>query len=121
MLMERMTAYKGGCHCGKVRYEAEIDLTSVLECNCSHCEAKGLLLNFIPKTQFKLLSGEDSLVEYHFNKKLLAHQFCSICGVQPFCYGKNKEGQETVSLNVRTFDNIDLGTLERVPYNGKDR
>ena len=31
-----------------------------------------------------LKSGEDELTEYTFNKHVVHHLFCSICGIQPF-------------------------------------
>ena len=50
--------YEGGCHCGAVRFSCEADLSTVLECNCSHCSKKGFLLVFVPQQQFRLTSGE---------------------------------------------------------------
>jgi hypothetical protein len=76
--------YTGGCHCKTVRYEVETDLDKILECNCSHCEGKGLLLNFVDKEKFKLLSGKDALTDYRFNKKTIRHLFCKHCGVESF-------------------------------------
>ena len=115
-----MKKYTGGCHCGKVRYEVETDLKKVLTCNCSHCSAKGLLLNFIPAQQFRLITGEDSLTEYQFNKKMIQHLFCSICGVESFARGRGQEGKAMVALNARCFDGIDLDSLTLTPFNGKD-
>jgi len=114
-----MTTYTGGCHCGKVRYEADMELESVISCNCSHCGMKGLLLSFIPLDSFRLLSGEDSLTEYRFNKKQIEHLFCSICGVQSFSYGVNKDGDRMAAINVRCLDNVDPATLTQVPFDGK--
>lgn len=115
--MEKRT---GGCHCEKVRYEVEIDLAKpVIECNCTHCQAKGLLLSFVPATNFTLMSGADSLTEYRFNKKHIAHEFCTTCGVQAFGRGEGPNGS-TVGLNVRSIDDINLDTLTRTAYNGKD-
>ncbi len=115
--METKT-YTGGCHCGKVRFEVETDLGTILCCNCSHCQIKGLLLNFVPATQFTLLAGEESLTEYLFNKNLIHHRFCNICGVEPFATGE-KDGVAMVGLNVRSLDNIDLDTLKLTPFDGK--
>lgn len=115
-----MTKHTGGCHCKKVRYEVELDLTQpVLECNCSHCQAIGALLLFVPAKQFTLLSGEEALVDYRFNKKQIAHLFCKYCGVQPIGRGEGEKGA-TVAINVRTIDDIDLATLSRKPFNGKE-
>lgn len=112
--------HQGSCHCKAVRYQAELDLEQpVFDCNCSHCAAKGLLWQFIGADQFKLLSGDDVLTEYRFNRKRLSHQFCSICGVQCFAYGE-KDGRRTVAVNVRTIDDVDLDAFTRTPVNGKD-
>ena len=115
-----MNVYTGGCHCGAVRYEATSALDKVLTCNCSHCSKKGLLLNFIPAEQFKLLSGEEKLTEYQFNKKHIHHMFCSVCGVQSFSNGMGPGGKATVALNVRCLDGIDIDSLTLTPFNGKD-
>jgi len=109
--------YTGGCHCGKVRYEVMTDLQRVLIGNCSHCEKKGPLLDFVDKTAFKLISGEEVLTDYRFNKKAIRHLFCSICGVESYA-----EGVEfpKAAINVRCLDDIDITTLTLTPYNGKD-
>ncbi len=109
----------GGCHCGAVRYEAQVDLTqAVMECNCSHCQAKGFLLQFLPADQFTMLSGEDSLTEYRFNTEKIAHLFCKVCGVQCFAKGE-KDGQPTWAINVRTIDGVEPAELTRTPVNGR--
>jgi len=53
--------YSGGCQCGKVRYEVEMDIGEVIACNCSRCGRLGTLLAFAPASQFKLLSGDADL------------------------------------------------------------
>lgn len=110
--------HQGGCHCGAVRYEAELDLGEpVFECNCSHCQVKGFLLKFTP--EFALLSGEDMLTEYRFNTKKIAHLFCKKCGVQAFGKGE-KDGASTYAVNVRSIDGIDPSTLTIQKIYGKD-
>ncbi len=115
-----MEKRNGGCHCGAVRYSADLDLTKpVLECNCSHCQVKGMLLSFVPAAAFLLEKGEDELTEYRFNKKHIAHLFCKTCGVQAFGKGDGPNGP-MVAINVRSLDGVDLTTLTRQAVNGKE-
>jgi hypothetical protein len=62
-----MAKYRGGCHCGRVRYEVETALDPVMSCNCSICQKRGALLTFVPAAQFTLLSGASDLTDYLFN------------------------------------------------------
>ena len=112
--------YTGGCHCGGVRYEVEADLSHTMACNCSHCEKKGFILSFVPVEQFTLLTGEDMLTEYRFNKKVIAHLFCKVCGVQPFGRGVNSTGEKTVAINVRSLDDVNLTLLHPTEFDGKN-
>lgn len=80
---------------------------------------KGLLLVFVPKSDFSLIAGEDMLTEYRFNTKKIAHLSCSVCGVEAFGYGQNREGNPTVAINVRSIDGIDLENITRTPFDGK--
>ncbi len=113
------TTYKGGCHCGKVRFDVALDLSKpVLACNCSMCGKKGTLLAFVPGTDFKLQSGEGGLTSYHFNKKVIDHLFCSTCGVTSFARGKKPDGTPTVAVNTRCLDGVDPQKLEIKHYDG---
>lgn len=115
-----MARYSGGCHCGAVRYEAEADLSGVIECNCSHCAKKGFLLAFTPRENFELASGEDNLGDYRFNSGSIAHLFCKTCGVQSFGYGAMPDGTQMAAINVRCLDNVDPATLSIQHVNGRD-
>jgi hypothetical protein len=115
-----MTTYKGGCHCGAVAYEVETDLAKVIECNCSHCHKKGMVLAFVEPEKFKLLSGESAQQEYRFNTKKIQHLFCTACGVQSFARGRNQKDEDLVCVNVRCLDGVDLAALEITKVNGKD-
>lgn len=117
--MAEATKHAGGCHCGRVRFEVTTDLGMVISCNCSICLKKGLILTFVPEGQFTLLSGEDNLTDYQFNKHVIHHLTCASCGVQPFARGKGPDGVETVAVNLRCVDDIDLATLSPTPYDGR--
>jgi len=118
-MMTESRTYSGGCHCGCVRYEVSTNLTPLIACNCSYCQAKGLILTFVPAEQFTLRAGDDGLTEYQFNKHVIHHLFCNACGVQSFARGKGGKGEDTVAINVRCLDGIDVATLKPAPFDGR--
>ncbi len=116
-----MKTYTGGCHCHKVRYEVDIEnLTEAMSCNCSICAKRGWLLTFVPKSAFRLVSGQDEVTTYHFNKNLIDHIFCKTCGTASYGMGKDGNGTEMVAINVRCLDDVDLDSLTINAYDGKN-
>jgi len=112
--------HQGGCHCGAVRYEVAIDLEKpVISCNCSICGKSGTMLAFVPADTFKLLQGEESLVDYRFRKKAIAHLFCKTCGVRSFARGAMPDGTQMVAVNTRCLDDVDLAKLNVQHHDGK--
>lgn len=115
-------AYTGGCHCGKVRYEAKVDLSSpVIRCNCSMCGRSGTLLAFIPASRFRLLSGEETLTDYQFNKHVIHHLFCRVCGIKSFARGTAPDGSPTVAINTRCLDGVEVDQLKVQTFDGRSR
>ena len=112
--------HTGSCHCGAVRYTVEGTPDQAIECNCSHCERKGMLLWFAPREALTITEGADKLATYTFNRHAIQHQFCPSCGVQPFAYGKDKEGAEIAAINLRCLDGNHVESIRRVPFNGRD-
>ena len=121
--MSRMSEpqrHSGGCHCGRVRFEASVDLEKpVISCNCSMCGRAGTLLAFVPEADFSLLSGENALTDYLFNHKVIHHFFCKVCGIKPFGRGIGPGGAKTVAINTRCLDDLDLDALKVQKYDGK--
>ena len=107
--------HTGNCHCGQVSFEVEGEPEQVMECNCSHCSRKGLLLWFVPREQFRLTTPEENLASYTFNRHAIQHRFCPDCGTQPFAFGKDPSAGETASINVRCLEDIDLAGVKRKP------
>jgi len=95
--------HRGGCHCGRVRFEvmapAQIE---VGECNCSMCGKTGYLHLTARKDQFKLVSGEDALTNYQFNTKTAKHFFCSHCGIKSFYVPRSHP--DGYSIDARCLD-----------------
>ncbi len=109
----------GGCHCGAVRYEVTMSLEQTVSCNCSICTKAGFLLGFVPADQFKLVSGEDSLRDYQFNKKRAHHVFCTTCGIRSFSHGMSPDGKDMRVINLRCLDDIDLESLNPRKIDGR--
>lgn len=117
--MAETKRYSGGCHCGAVRYEVTTDLAQVATCNCSICTKGGTMLSFVGEESFKLLSGQDSLTQYNFNRNVIDHLFCKTCGIRSFARGRTPDGNAMVAINVRCLDDVDLGSIETLQYDGR--
>jgi hypothetical protein len=120
--MSGSSRHQGGCHCGAVRYETTVDLDKVATCNCSRCSKLGWIMTFTPAESFTLLSGEDQLTEYTFNRKVIRHAFCRICGIESFARGVPPGANDpVVAVNVRCLDGVDPATLNPTMFDGKSR
>lgn len=111
--------HTGSCHCQKVRFEIDTDIAKALACNCSICSKRGTLLTFLPEENFTLLSGEDALTDYLFNKKVLHHYFCGTCGVATFASGVGRDGKPMRAINIRCLDDFDLSKVPVTESDGK--
>ncbi|RZJ43146.1 MAG: GFA family protein [Brevundimonas sp.] len=105
--MTEVRTRHGSCHCGAVAYEVDTDLHGLVECNCSHCYRKGLVLNFVGPDAFRLTAGEDAMSTHTFNTHNIQHRFCDTCGVQAFAEGKTPSGHPMVAINVRTLTDLE--------------
>ena len=110
--------YEGGCQCGAVSYEIDVDIDTAISCNCSRCKPMGFVLAFAPRERFDLKSGSENLTEYRFNKKQIQHLFCTICGVQSFAYGTLPNGDEMAAININCLDGVDARTLDPQRFDG---
>ena len=116
------STHQGGCHCGAVRYTVQLDLDApAITCNCSMCGRAGSYLMFVPAASFTLDKGEANLTDYQFNKHVIHHVFCKTCGIKAFARGKNPKGEDTVAINVRTIDDIDVFHVQTKQFDGKSR
>lgn len=118
--MPEEKTYTGGCHCSAVRFEVTTDLAKTITCNCSFCSKMGWVLTFAPEASFTLLSGEESLTDYQFNKKVIHHLFCKLCGVHSFGRAINQSGEPSVAINVLCLDEVDTKALTPFAWDGKN-
>ena len=114
-----MITHRGGCHCGRVRFEvlapAKIEVT---DCNCSICSKAGYLHLIVPAERFKLVSGADALTTYTFNTGTAKHRFCSVCGVKSFYVPRSHP--DGFSVNARCLDAGTVEAMSVVETNGRE-
>ncbi len=111
--------YKGSCHCGKVAFEVEGEIGSAVACNCSICSRKGSLLWFVPRDQLNLLTPEDAASTYMFNKHVIKHRFCPVCGMHPYGEGTDPKGNRIAAVNLRCLEGVDLSAIPVHEFNGR--
>lgn len=116
--------YGGSCHCGAVRFEADIDLAEGgARCNCSLCRKTRAWGTNVKPTAFRMLRGEEALSSYEFGTKAGQHKFCRTCGVRVFgAFDIPQLGGQTVSIQVATLDASDeeLAASPVMYCNGRD-
>jgi hypothetical protein len=111
--------YKGSCHCGKVAIEVEGELNGAMACNCSMCSRKGSLLWFVPRDKLRVLTAEEEIATYTFNKHVVKHRFCPTCGIHPYGEGIDPKGNRMAAINVRCLEGIDLESVPVQHFDGR--
>jgi len=110
--------YKGGCHCGAIKFEVDAPETIICQdCNCSICSKSGYLHLIVPKSKFNLVQGEHNLTTYTFDTGEAKHKFCKTCGIKSFYIPRsNPDG---IDVNVRCLAS-EPEKLVTEPFDGKN-
>lgn len=111
-----LKTYKGSCHCGAVRFEADLDLTQpTFRCNCSICRRTRFWAAVAAPSAFRLLQGQEELTRYLFNTRRNEHYFCRHCGVRAFGHGTETPVGEMYGINVGCLEGVPDEELARIP------
>jgi hypothetical protein len=113
-----MKTHQGSCHCGKVVFQYEAAPIPALECNCSICRRKGAIWQAVDTESFEILSGQDDLGLYQFATRTAKHFFCRNCGVSTF--SNPRIAPDRWVVNLRCVDDVDLGSLKVLPFDGQN-
>jgi hypothetical protein len=97
---------EGGCHCGNIGYEAEIDPDAVGICHCTDCQALTgtayRLAIAAPAATFVLRRGEPKIyIKTAESGRKRAQAFCPECGTP--IYAAAVENTPTYNLRVGTI------------------
>ena len=113
-----MKTYSGSCHCGAVRFQADIDLSKgTNRCNCSICTKARAWFAIVSADRFRLISGADALTDYQWTppgrpRPNLHYRFCKTCGVRAFAQGDDESlGGVFYAVAVATLDDADPDEL----------
>lgn len=116
-----LRTYKGSCHCGAVRFEADLDLTqSSYRCNCSICRRNRFWAAVATPDRFRLLAGQDALTEYRFNTRKNQHFFCRTCGVRAFGVGNETPVGTMYGVNIGCLEGVGEDELAGIPITYTD-
>ena len=114
-----LVIHRGGCHCGRVRFEVDAPARlEVTECNCSICAKSGFLHLIVPNSQFRLLQGKEFLTTYTFNTGVAKHLFCCVCGVKSFYVPRSHP--DGYSVNARCLDPGTVTGMRIAAWEGRD-
>ncbi|SDA79292.1 GFA family protein [Sinorhizobium sp. NFACC03] len=113
-----LKTYRGSCHCGAVRIEADMDISAGTgKCNCTICVKMRLWSVVVKPEAFRLIAGEEALTDYRGRNLVAHHFFCSQCGVRPFerIDAPNMTNETYYNINVACLDGVDIDELVSAP------
>ncbi len=117
-----LKTYHGSCHCGAIRYEADIDLQAGTgKCNCSICTKARYWAVMLKPEGFRWLEGRDAASDYLWAGRNVHMYFCRTCGVRPFSIGHMAAvGGDFVTVQLPTLDDLDPAELAAAPVSYAD-
>lgn len=75
---------KGGCNCGAVSFEIEMDLQDVYICHCSICRKwtgnNGVAVSIVPNDKFQWSAGQEQIACWEKPDADWQSWFCRNCG-----------------------------------------
>ena len=112
--------HQGGCHCGALRFEVELDLSAgTAKCNCTYCAKSRFWLARVEPGDIRV-SGEAT--EYRGRNPVAHHFFCPRCGIHVYdrVDMPNMLGRPYINVGVACLDNVDVDELIASPVRYAD-
>lgn len=74
---------------------------------------------FVPRDKLRLLTADNDAATYTFNKHVIKHRFCPVCGIHPYGEGTDPKGNAMAAINIRCLEDIDLAAIPVQHYDGR--
>jgi hypothetical protein len=83
------------------------------------CSRKASLLWFVPRDKMRLLTSQDGVGTYTFNKHRIKHHFCKVCGIHPYADGVDSKGNPVAAINIRCLPGVELASVQLKNFDGR--
>lgn len=116
----------GSCHCGKIKYDVNYDLTKgSTKCNCTFCFKNSFWWGSQSTLEdLTVTQGQDFMAEYTNNRKEGYGVICKNCGTLLFRKTEKSDWSvEGYSINIHSLDDITTEEINLISIgyiNGKD-
>ena len=112
--------YHGSCHCGAIRYEADIDLAQGTgKCNCTFCAKARAWKSFVKPAAFRLVGDEG--VAYQKHPQATVRYHCAKCAMRTHERGDaDYMGGPFVGVFIATLDDATPDELAAAPVRYSD-
>jgi len=117
-----LRTYSGSCHCGAVRFQADVDLKQgTVKCNCSSCAKARSWLIFAPADRYRVIAGEAAQSVYQWTPPgragpTIQFHFCKHCGIRTPGRGEVPAMGGTIyAVQVQLLDDLDAEELASAP------
>lgn len=115
--------YHGSCHCGGLRFEADIDLSEgIRKCNCTFCRKVGYQKSFASYEGLRIVQGQQTMRDYQAIPSSwpagdINHYMCPHCGTHTFSRGylEKEMGGNFWAVNVACLDDATEQELDAAP------
>jgi hypothetical protein len=110
--------YRGSCHCGRVTFEADIDLAAgTSKCNCTFCWKRRWWGAHLKPAAVRVVTGAEELTPYPKQVESGPGGFCKRCGIAPFAFYDAAAWNDGayVSVNLASLDDLEPAELAAAP------
>ena len=117
-----LKTHSGSCHCGAVRFEADVDIAEgTIKCNCSSCAKARSWLIVAPAGRYRVVAGAESQAGYQWTPSgrsgpTIQFFFCKVCGIRTPGRGEMEAmGGTFYAVQVQLLDDVDPDELAAAP------